>query len=177
MVIAVRCKVCSNADTRRMVELGWNAKMNAVDISHGLEAAIGPTAILKHLKEHSESGMNREIPVEQAVPLRDRVYAIQKLQIEEIERRVALAQQKASEMSELSGQHHDWSEFFDVLDKDMQQAVGSILKAQAGQDKHESTKAGLKIDLFRALSAHGKAPTALIGDGIIEGEAVEVEDE
>lgn len=170
-MIDPRCAICKSPDVRRLVELGWNAKMSAVDIAAALggRRGLGHTAVLTHLKEHAEGGNIRAIPVEEAQPLRARVYAIQKMQVEEIERRVLLAQQRAEDwnsMPEHEDDQKDWSHWFDILDKDMQAAVASILKAQGIKDKQESTERGQKIDLFRALTAAGSTPPAvLIGDG------------
>lgn len=183
MTISERCAVCKSPNRRRLVNLGWNSKMTAADISAGLSGEVGVSTILKHLKEHEDGGDIREIPVEEAKSVRSRVYAIQMLMVGEIERRVALAQEKAAIASELTGEPQDWADYFNILDKDMQAAVGSIIKTQAMKDKQETTTASLKIGLFQALVGAGKAPKDLIGalpaldDGMtVEGEARDLDD-
>ena len=190
----MRCAVCRNPDKRRAIELMWNGGMAALTISNVFDGNPSNSTILKHLKEHSEGeGASRAVEVRPETPVRERVLALQRLQLDEIERRIELAKARADEMNafrdkvaaiaEEKGEpyelHHvDWSDFTDILGKEMQAAIGSILKAQGLTDKREKATADLKLGLFEAMTrGGGLAPKSLIG-GVIppqltEGEVVE----
>jgi hypothetical protein len=71
-------------------------------------------------------------------------------------------------------QYHDWSEFVDILGKDMQAAIGSILKAQGLTDKRDMKRDDLKLGLFEAMQRGGLAPKALSGGEVV---VVEVDDD
>jgi hypothetical protein len=174
-----KCYICRKPDVRRLVELGWNAKMSAPQIVYGMGAQFSSAAVMKHLHEHVEEGaLSRAIPVEDARPLSQRIADLQRLQLDEIERRITIAQEWAAQARELGNPNADWSEQFDILDKDNQQAIASILKAQAMTDKREAKVTEQKIDIARMMlgGGDGLAPKALIESGpdIIEGEAHEV---
>lgn len=179
-----RCAICRNVDRRRLIELGWNAKMNAAQIAACFGNIPSAAAILKHLNEHVDEGTYaRVIPVSDAKPLRARALAIQEMQVAEIERRITMAQEKAAAMNDLNKdlpgyEPLDWSHFFDILDKDMQAAVSSILKAVGLQDKREMGKAQVGADIARIMlgAGGGLAPKRLSAgdDGPIEGEARDV---
>jgi hypothetical protein len=167
---------------RRLIELGWNANMKQSDLVHAFGGVPSAAVITKHLKEHTEGSWSRQIEVEDARPIRERVLAIQREQIEAIERQLAIAQQKADDYVYLKRGEEDFdpamadpSAYFDVLGKDMQAAIGSILKAQGLTDKREAKADTNKIDLFRLMIGDrgGMAPTHLIEDGkTVEGEVV-----
>lgn len=169
------CKICKNKDLATLISLGWNGKMSATAISGVLGGKPTADAITKHLKEDVPGAWHREIVVE-AKPLRQRVYDLQRMQIDEIERRIAVAEEKAAAQRELGREDADWSEYFDILDKDMQSAIGSILKAQGLADKNENAKVAQKIDMFRLMlgADGGLAPPELTDGMTVEGEAVEV---
>lgn len=176
MTTSARCAVCKNSDMRRLIELGWNAKMSCPDLAHAFGNVPSASVILRHLKEHTEGGSTRSIEVEDARPMRDRVLAIQREQIEAIERQLAIAEDKALEYRTDHQEDDDYdparadpSWYFDILSKDMQAAVSSILKAQGLTDKREATKTGAAVDMFRLLAGK-EPPKHLIGDGATEGE-------
>jgi hypothetical protein len=182
MTVNNRCAVCRNADLRRVLELGWNAKMLVSDLVHAFGGVPSHAVIAKHLKEHTDGAWSRDIPVEDARPMRLRVLAIQQAQVEAIERQMAMAQQEADEWNERHKDDEDFfprdpSHYFDILSKDMQAAVSSILKAQGLTDKRESKVEGQKVDLFRLMLGDrgGLAPASLrIEAPTTEGEFVEV---
>ncbi len=178
MTIDVKCLVCRNADRRRLVELGWNGGMGADTIATVLgERAISARVITKHIKEHTDGDANvRAIVVEPERPMRERVLAIQKMQVDEVERRIDLAKQRAAELNAFHDATiaaggkadpewvpHDWSEFYDILGKDSQAAITSILRTQGLTDKREQKTNELKLGLFESMAKAGLAPKALIG--------------
>lgn len=169
-----KCAICRKADLRRLIELGWNAKMSAVDMAAVFGNIPSSVAILKHLHEHVDEGAAiRNIPVPNARPMRERVMDIQRLQVEEIERRLTIAQEKAAWARENGHPEADQSDWFDLLDKDTQQAISTILKAQGLTDKREVSTASLKVDVFRLMLGGngGLAPPRLIESGL---EAIDV---
>lgn len=187
-----RCVVCKNPDLRRLIELGWNAKMSIPDLVHAFGGVPSHTVIHRHLKEHAEGAYSRRIEVEDARPIRERVLAIQRSQIEAIERQMTDAQRRADEWNEYHRDHEkdgscgecehsgfqvrDPAHYFNILSKDMQAAVSSILKAQGLTDKREA-KTSPVVDMFRLMlgASGGLAPAGLIEAGdTIEGDAVEV---
>ncbi len=169
MSTVARCVVCKNPDRRRLIELGWNGGMGAETISRVLGDSPSGSVILKHLKEHSEGdGHARAIDVEPELPVRERVLALQRLQLDEIERRIALAKTRAAVMNDEHKDDEDWnpvdwSDFTDILGKDMQAAIGSILKTQGLSDKRDKAQGDLRLGLFEAMANAGLAPKALIG--------------
>lgn len=168
MTIDDRCAICKSADRRKLVELGWNDGMSCPDISNGLGGSVNPETILRHLKKHTDGGAIRNVPVPPSLPMRDRVYAIQKMQVDEVERRVQMAQERAAEwnreMANVEGfEPRDWSYYFDILHKDAQAAIASILKTQGLADKREKAQGDLKLGLFEAMANAGLAPKSLIG--------------
>lgn len=182
MTVNARCVVCSNSDLRRLIELGWNAKMSLPDLVHALGGVPSAVVIKRHLKEHAEGAWTRQITVEDARPMRERVLAIQRAQVEAIERQLAIAQQRADDYNEAFRELPDFvpqdpSDYFDILSKDMQAAISSILKSEGLTIKREVAKDANKVDLFRLMMG-GAAPAALIEDGVtVEGVAVEVPSE
>lgn len=169
-----KCTVCVNADRRRLVEAGWNAGMGWETIARVLEGQTSKTAIEKHIKEHADGdGNTRRLDVAPDVPMRERVYNIQLMQVSEVERRVAMAQTRADDMNkeregvtDAEGNPYprvDWSDFYDILNKDAQAAIGSILKTQGLADKHEKAQGDLKLGLFEAMQSAGLAPKLISG--------------
>lgn len=175
MTIDVKCLVCRNADRRRLIELGWNGGMGAETIANVLgERALSGRVVLKHIKEHADGDANvRAIVVEPERPMRERVLDIQRIQVEEIERRIALAKQRAADVNaaragalDADGNPVlpvDWSEFYDILGKDSQAAITSILRTQGLTDKREQKTNELKLGLFESMAKAGLAPKALVG--------------
>lgn len=193
MTVNARCAVCSNSDLRRLIELGWNANMTVADLVHAFGGVPSHAVIYKHLKEHAGGAWERRIQVEDARPMRERVLAIQRAQVEAIERNLAIAEQQSDDWNEEHRGHEkdggcdtcshlgfaprDPSFYFNILGKDMQAAVASILKSEGLTIKRETAEADKKIDLVRAMlgARGGYAPAHLIEDGnTVEGEAREV---
>lgn len=179
MTIDAKCLVCRNPDRRRLVESGWNAGMSAEAIARVLDQkGLGGAVVIKHLKDHVDGDGNaRAIVIEPERPVRDRVLELQRMQLDEIERRLALAKARADLMNAEHEGEDDWtsidySHFFDILDKDTQAAIGSILKTQGLNDKREKAVADTKLGLFDAMARNGLAPKALVGalPALIEGE-------
>lgn len=169
MTINAKCTVCKDPDRRRLIELGWNDSMSAVAISNVFSGSPSAAIILKHLKEHSDGrGDLRQVEVQPVTPVRERVIALQTLQLNEIERRIEIAKVRAVAMNaEHEGEENwtlvDWSDFYDILDKNAQAAIASIQKAQGLTDKRELKTADLKIGLFEAMARNGLAPKAISG--------------
>lgn len=171
MRIDAKCLVCKNQDRRRVMELAWNGGVSAAALARVFESErITSAAITRHFNEHSEGDPSqRRIEPPEDKPMRERVYDIQRLQVEELERRIYLAQQRATSMN---AQHAgdddwtpvDWSDFYDILDKNSQQAINTILKTQGLIDTREKAQGDLKLGLFDAMSRAGLAPKTLIGD-------------
>jgi hypothetical protein len=169
-----RCTVCLTPDKRRIIEAAWNAGMSPAAIRRVVDAPPTSDAILRHIKEHTDGDGNaRQLEIEPELPVRDRVLNLQRLQLDEIERRIALAKTRADDMNrerehlvDADGKPFppvDWSEFTDILGKNMQAAIGSILKTQGLSDKREKAQGDLKLGLFEAMTNAGLAPKALIG--------------
>lgn len=179
MTMSARCLVCKNPDRRRAIELMWNGGMSFATISNVLDNEPTSSVINKHIKEHADgNGNTRQVEVAPEKPVRERVLALQRMQLDEIERRIELAKQRADEMNaqrakvraikEAAGEEYllpdaDWSDFTDILGKDLQSAIGSILKTQGLSDKREKAQGDLKLGLFEAMANAGLAPKALVG--------------
>lgn len=171
MTINAKCLVCRSPDRRRLIELGWNGGMSGEAIARVLDQkGLGGPVIIRHLKDHVEGDGNmRAVVVEPELPARERVLALQRLQLDEVERRIELAKAKADLMNsthegDTDWTPVDWSDFFDVLSKDGQSAIASILKVQGLTDKREAKTADLKLGLFEAMAKSGLAPKAISGD-------------
>ena len=169
-MIDAKCLVCRNADRRRLIEAGWNAGMQGETIARVIdEKGIVASTILRHIKEHASGDGNiRAIEIEPEKPVRQRILDLQRLQLDEIERRIGLAKTRADLMNaEHEGEDDwtpvDWSYFHDVLSKDAQAAINTILKTQGLTDKRELKEKDLKLGLFEAMVGAGLAPKALVG--------------
>lgn len=178
MTISMRCVVCRNEDLRRAVELMHNGGMTHKAISNVLDNEPSTAQIDRHINEHSDGNAKaRAIEIRPERTVRERVLELQRMQLDEFERRIELAKARADELNaaldalEAAGAEgadktprHDWSEFVDILGKDMQAAIGSILKTQGLSDKREKAQGDLKLGLFEAMANAGLAPKALVGD-------------
>jgi len=186
-MIDARCPVCKNPDIRRGVGVMWNEGMTQAAIRRVVGDTLTTAAVTKHLKEHETGGWNRQVLLEPEAPVRERILALQRLQLDEVERRIELAKQRADEqnahlqkMRDMGAEgadttpDHDWSEFTDILGKDMQSAIGSILKTQGLSDKREKVQGELKLGLFEAMTAAGLAPKVISG-GKQANEPLEIE--
>jgi hypothetical protein len=176
MTISTRCAICKTTDQKRAIASMWNDGMNASTISSVLGGSPSSKAILTHLKDHVAGGNLRDVNVQPDLPVRERVLALQRLQLDEIERRIELAKARAEELNEALDKaeeagvegadtypRHDWSEFHDILGKDLQSAISSILKTQGLSDRREKVQGELKLGLFEAMTAAGLAPVAISG--------------
>lgn len=175
MTIDIKCSVCKNADRRKLIELGWNGGMSAESIARQYDDVTTAT-LIKHLKRHTDGSAHTRAVEVVLTPARERVLALQQMQLNEVERRIELAMQRADELNahidkmvELGQEgaelvpRHDWSEFYDILGKDAQAAISSILKVQGLSDKREKATSELKLGLFEAMSKAGLAPKAISG--------------
>ncbi len=178
-----KCPVCKRPDLKRLVELGWNAKMTADSIASAFPGSILTKAtISKHLAEHAEDASVHAIAVENAKPMRERVTALQRTLVDEVERRIESAQERAAwwntHMNNVEGfEPRDWSYYYDVLAKDNQAAISSIVKMQGLTEKREMGKAAIGADIAKIMlgTGGGYAPKALsAGDDEVEGQVKDV---
>lgn len=174
MTIDMRCVVCKHGNRRRMIELAWNDGLSAVEISDVIGNTPAASTILRHLKEHTDQeGATRTVEIVPILPSRERVLALQTLQLDEVERRIAIAKQRAFDMNtaraglvDTEGNvwpEMDWSDFYDILGRDAQAAIGSILKTQGLSDKRDKAQGDLKLGLFEAMTSAGLAPVGISG--------------
>lgn len=175
---STNCKICQDPNIRLLAELGWNAKMSTPAIAKAMGDQFAPATLMHHLKLHVEGGEHREIRPDDVSALRARVFAIQQLQIDEVERRWERAQ-RAAEFWNAHAEpddHRDPSFYFDILDKNLQSAIGSIIKSQGVAEKAKAAEADQKIDMFRLMlgGGDGLAPKQLMGP-IVEGEVEDVD--
>jgi len=183
-VIDKRCPICKDQDVRRLIELGWNAKMTCPDLSRAFNERFSASRILKHLKEHAEDGTIRDIQVLDAVSPRERITALQRRMLDEVEYRLALAEQRAQQLNDAHKGEEDWIaaqpfQFYDILSKDVQAAIGSILRTQGLADKREAKEQDVQVDVWKMMlgSGGGLAPTRMVGDGEeVEGVATPLPD-
>lgn len=169
-----KCLVCRNRDRRRVIHAAWNAGVSIAELVRVFETEkISALQFKKHFDPetgHFKGESNaRRVEVAEEKPMRERVYDIQRLQVEELERRIGIAQTKAAAMNaahagEEGWTEVDWSDFYDILDKNSQQAINTILKTQGLIDTREKAQGDLKLGLFDAMSRAGLAPKALIGE-------------
>lgn len=170
------CAVCKNADMRRLVELGWNAKMTMADISHGFGGTPSATVVRKHLNEHRGDGKaEHAIPIEEVRTTRVRIEMLQKRMLDEIEARLQWAEERAAVAREAGNLDVTPGDWFDVLNPKVQASIASVIKMQDQTDKREGKKASVAVDLMKLMG--GVAPPShLIEDGAtIEGEVVDDE--
>lgn len=170
------CIICRNPDMRRLVELGWNAKMTAVDIAHAFGMTPSVVVIRKHLNEHRGDGLDsRTIPIEDVRSTRVRIEMLQKRMLDDIEARVQWADDRAAEARAAGNADALPSDWFNVLDPKVQAAIGSVIKMQDQTDKREGKKASVAVDLMKLMGGT-PPPSHLIEDGVtVEGEATEVD--
>jgi len=171
-----RCAVCKNPNLRRLIELGWNAKMTASDIANALGGVPSTAVVTKHIKEHAGDAVARNIPVMEARSTRARIDDLMRRMLDELETRVEFAEQWTAKARESGNEEVEPSDLFDLLSKNNQAAIATILKMQDQTDKREGKKATVAVDLMRLMG--GTAPPShLIEDGVtIEGEIVAEED-
>lgn len=177
MTISNRCLICKSPTKRRLVELGWNDGMSCPELEDALGGTHKAATILKHLKEHADGvPSQRMAEVAPVGTVRERVLALQAMQLNEVERRITLAKERAAQLNAAlddmaergvegadTAPRHDWSEFYDLLHKDNQAAINSILKTQGLSDKREAKTNELKLGLFETMAKAGLAPKAISG--------------
>lgn len=170
--MTMQCKVCREPERRRLVDADYAGGLSAAAIARRLEAGgwpVGSATIIKHLKEHFIPGS----PTGVARNKRDAAILLQEKIMDEVERRERVSR----EIEESEGELPDFRRF-DILDKDLQPALGTVLRAQGLIDKREQAGKTQKVGLFMLMlgGAEGRlmlAPPDLSGseDGIvIEGE-------
>jgi hypothetical protein len=135
----------------------WNGGMTQAAITRVVGDKLTTTAITKHLKEHADgSGATRQVEVAPELPQRERVLALQRMQLDEVDRQIAFAKQKADMLNAARDKRiadgvegadetpdRDWSEFFNLLGKDGQ-GSRTILKVTAIEDRKAAKTADLK---------------------------------
>ena len=170
------CMICQEPERARLIEADWVGGMTAAGIATRMTAAGWPIVggtVLNHLKKHVKDAATRSnVPAglgrrDAAVFIRDRI-------LDEVERR-----EQAFRMAVEDGMPDDVIDTLrpDILDKDLQPALNTAIKAEAVVAKREDSQSKRKIDLFKLMlgDAGGLAPKGLIGDGLtIEGEFEEV---
>lgn len=177
----LKCAICRNVDMKRLIEMGWNDRMTVADLAHAFGETPSATVIRKHLNEHVGEGINaRDIPIEAARSTKQRVEALQKKMLDDIEARIQFAEERAAVARSTGNPEAMPSDWFDLLDKKNQAAIASVLKMQDQTDRRDSKKAEIAIDVMRLMGG-APPPQHLISDGldvpVIEGEAEEVTDE
>jgi hypothetical protein len=177
MTTPARCLVCRAGSTRQdMVAALWSEGMTAKGIAAQMADAgwnLTANVILGHLKEHVDGAAGRKPPAmrdhrDAAIFVRDRI--MDRLQEEPTRQVVG----KDGEIEEVP---------FDILDKDLQPALNSMLKAESIIQKRSAneTKVGVLLLMLGGDDGRGfLAPPQLTAgpddsDIEFEGEAVEVE--
>lgn len=171
------CKVCRAPNRRRLIEADWADGMTATGIAKTMTDAgwkVSPETILKHLKEHAGPGASVRAPV--TVAKRDAAIFVRDRMMDELERREAKARREAEELGE------EPDEAFSLLSKDLQPALGTMLKAQGELDKRDRSKEKQQVGLLLLMlgvdpSGGGPGPLAPLeltagedeSDIIIEG--------
>jgi hypothetical protein len=176
------CKICRAPNRRRLVEADWADGISAEGIARTMREAGWPLSsatVLKHLKEHTPGAATRE-PVKAGK--RDAAIFLQNRLMDEIERREELVLIEEETTGEKVPDHRR----LDILDKDLQPALATILRAQAlinTREKAKGPRAGMML-LMLGVSPDGLGPGALAplelssgeeDDDIIDGEAIEVD--
>jgi len=181
------CVICKAGERARLIEADWASGMSAKGIAIRMTEAgwpiTGPT-VLNHLKKHVPLAATRQnTPVgmsrrDTTVFIQDRILG--EIELRERAFRTALEEAGDDEDAIKEVMRHRPN----ILDKDLQPALNTALKAEAIIVKREDNTAKRKIDLFQLMlgGADGKgalAPQALIGagDDAIEGEFTEEDDD
>lgn len=179
MTVTPDCKVCRAPNRRRLIEADWADGMTAAGISKVMKDAgwpISAETILKHLKEHVEGAAVRLPPT---ISKRDASILIKDAILDRLEELQAGGTRQVLVKGPDGGMEVQELEF-DIMDKDLQAALGTALKAEAIQVKKDDNQTKRKIDLFQLMlgGADGKgmlAPMDLIEDGnTVEGEFADV---
>lgn len=183
-----RCKICREPERRRLIEADWSAGMSAVGIAARMTAAgwqiTGPT-VLRHLKEHAGPGAATRLPP--ALPKRDAAVFIRDRIMDRLEALESEGKPRQVLVKDGDGDMVLTDIPFDILDKDLQPAIGSMLKAQDTVDKRERTASKTQVGLLLlmlGIDPNGGGPGPLApasltagedNEFVIEGEFSEVE--
>lgn len=180
MTTETNCKICRMPGRRRLIEADWAAGMSAVGIAANMTDsgwAITSGTVIKHLKEHAGPEAAIRVPPtlkkrDAAVFFRERIMD----RIEELEtgdgpkQMIAVRGPEGIEYVEKD---------FDILDKDLQPAINTALKAETQIEAREARKdakqIGLLVLMLGGAGSDGLAPEELSDGMVIDGEATEVE--
>ena len=179
------CMICREPERARLIEADWAGGMSGSGISKRMTAAgwpVGPETVLSHLKKHVPLASTRQnTPAgsskrDAAVFIKDRILD----EVELRERAFRMALEQAGDDEDLIAQA--MKNRPNILDKDLQSALGTALKAEAVIVKRDDNKVKRGIDLYKMMLGGGDgaamfAPAGLIGDGSIEADFREVSTE
>lgn len=188
------CAICKRPGRRRIVDADASDGIAPAAIAAAMRDvgwALTAAQVATHITLHGSVTK----PKSAASRKRDAALTLRERMMDALEGRIEAAEEKAVEATEecRRGEHdvddhpryrkhgpktHESSEFFDILNKDLQSALGTVIKAQTVEEKRVATEGKRKIDLFRLMMGPGDglAPSGLIGDGSIEGDFEEVPD-
>lgn len=169
------CKICDNPGRARLIEADWAAGRSATVIAKDMTDSGWPLVaetIRRHLK-HVPGARTRENEPMPTVPQTKRTADGVEFVKGRLLDAIIAKERRLRVEAEQSGEEFD-GEF--LLDKDLQPALNTVLKAEGIKIKREEAASKRQIGLFMLMLGKngGKAPTALIGDGSIEGEAKDV---
>lgn len=188
------CPVCKRPGRRRIVDADAADGITPAAIASAMRDtgwALTAADVTKHVTLHGSAEKTRS----KATRRRDAALTLRERMMDALEGRIEAAEASAVEATAecQRGEHdiedhpryrqhgprvHESSEFFDILNKDLQSALGTVIKAQTVEEKRNANDDKRKIDLFRLMMGpgDGMAPAALIGDGVVEGDFEEVGD-
>jgi hypothetical protein len=161
-----RCKVCKEPERARLIEADWAGGMSAVGIAARLKDAgwpIAASAVLRHL-HHVPGAHNRtNTPIPVGMTKRDAALFVRDRIMDELE----VMEDDVDPAGESK---------LNILSKDLQPALGSMLRAQDIIDKRETREKNKKISLFVLMLGGPDGKNALAplelssGEDVIEGE-------
>lgn len=190
------CPICKRPGRRRIVDADASDGLTPAAIAAAMRDtgwALTAADVATHVTLHAVSGKPRS----GAARRRDAALTLRERMMDALEGRIVAAEGRAVEATTecQRGEHdvddhpryrkhgpqtHDPAEFFDILDKNLQAALGTVIKAETLEVKKADNQTKRKIDLFQLMMGgegnDGLAPRALIGDGSIEGEFKDVTD-
>lgn len=188
------CPICKRPGRRRIIDADFADGIAPAAIAAAMRDA-GWALTAAQVATHATLHGSTTKPRSAATRKRDAALTLRERMMDALEGRIESAEQRASEATEecARGEHnvddhpryrqhgprvHSPDEFFDILGKDLQPALGTVIKAQTVEEKRTANEGKRKIDLFRLMMGPGDglAPAGLIGDGSIEGEYEEVGD-
>ena len=169
------CKICDHPGRARLIEADWADGKSAPYIAAEMEAGgwkVTPATILKHLKHVPGAATRKNVPIPAGLRGRDAAEYIKNRILDAVDS----VENRLRSEAEAEGKTYS-GEF--ILDKDLQPALGTALKAEGIKIKREDVASKRQIGLFQLMLGNGgKAPPHLIGDGMtIEGEFTDVTDD